>query len=1775
MKKISKWKTVWQPILLLGLMLFNWFSAAFKYLSKRSKRIFAMMLAVFTLIPNVQALALNVGDRTTIERKWVDVYYDFNYNGHYYGQFSILTAKATGEPVYCLEPHKSVDLSANANAVNFIDTPLWRNLSRNQRDIITQASIYGYRNYTYGYSVEQAQTATNMIMWDVILGQRTGYGHGTCSWVTSCPSAIENCYNKILDAMSTHTNRPSINNTTVTLKGTGESNAVTLTDTNGVLSNFNIISSNSNIKFSQSGNKLKIWCTAVGNYSGAINMVKKNTDISSSLALVGANQTVLYGSISDPVPARINVNVQSLKCSVSVAKEDSETNAILDGAGFKVQQWSYKQNKYVDLKNLAATEYNGSRRYTASGLEYTDDNGGWFRIAETGAPNGYELKPAFVPGGSYTSTAPGEFRLTEDMNGKTFSFTVKDPPQKGVVEVIKDAEDNFKEGHKFKLTGTSTIGRTVSMTDATDKNGRVRFEDVYVGSGYTLEEIETGIQYVVPPSQSVSVKWNEVTQMHFNNLLKKADIHIKKDSEDHILKGFTFAVLASDGNTYTAITDENGDAWIKNVPVYNSDGTKIEYAVREANVPIRYVTPDGQTVTLEADKTAEVLIYNALKKADMHIKKDSEDHILKDFTFSVSASDGNTYTAVTDENGDAYVRDVPVYDSHNNKIEYAVQETNVPIRYVTPDGQTVTLEPDTVKDVPFQNVLKKFSVELRKADREKGTPQGDASLAGAVYGIFDGEKLIDTYKTDADGFFRTAYYVCGENWTMREIEPSPGYLLDETVYKIGAEAKLYTEEHNTIPLSVTEQVIKGSIALIKHTDNGGTQIERPEVGAEFEIFLKSAGSYKTADAEERDVLVCDEYGFAESKLLPYGVYTVHQTKSWDGRDFMPDFDVYIAEDGQIYRYLINNSYFEGYLKVVKVAADSRKPILYAGAGFQLYDPSGKQITMQVTYPTPVVIDTFYTNAGGYLVTPQKLEYGKGYSLVEVQAPYGCVLDSTPIYFDITEENAEFEDALAVVTVERPNELQMGTIEISKTGSVFSSVQITEDNRYVPVFSDKALAGTVFNIYAAEDIITPDGKTRLKKGKLADTVVTDENGRAVSKPLYLGRYFVREKKAAFSFVLNKTQYPIELAYAGQEVNITNASLAVHNERQRVSLSLKKVLEADKLFNLGEIRSVSFGIYANENIAAADGSVIPKNSLITSASCDEHGDIQFDCDLPIGFKWYAKETETDGHYILSDTKYEFETEYKGADTESYSIEINSGRPIENLLKRGSILGFKTDRETGNPIKNALFGLFRESETDFTKENALLTDKTNRKGIFSFEDIPKGNYLIKELEPAKGYLPNGEIYAVTVSDNEEIVELSVVNDRIPEIRTSASINTEKDAFNTGVVAIEDTVAYSHLIPGKEYRVHGLLMNKATGEPFTVNDEQITAEAVFVPEEPNGTVTVSFAFDAGSITENTDLVVFEELYRNDIQLAVHQDLEDEGQTVTVYTPAIRTTATANDEKSVFAAEAFTIEDTVSYTDLIPGKEYRLLGTVMNKTTGKPFEVDGEIVQSECIFTPEEADGAATVAFDFDADSITENTDLVVFEQLFCEDTEIANHRDLEDEGQTVSVFAPTISTSATVNGEKEITTTESITVTDTVTYKNLIPGKEYFILGVLMDKKTGKPFTIDGKEIRAELKFTPKEPNCQLEIPFTFNGSSITEETEIVVFETLFYDGTVIAEHADIHDKGQTVKINPLPEVPETGNANAKFNTLILTGTALSGVALLFFLYFYRRRKKCSEKD
>lgn len=454
-------------------------------------------------------------------------------------------------------------------------------------------------------------------------------------------------------------------------------------------------------------------------------------------------------------------------------------------------------------------------------------------------------------------------------------------------------------------------------------------------------------------------------------------------------------------------------------------------------------------------------------------------------------------------------------------------------------------------------------------------------------------------------------------------------------------------------------------------------------------FLKASGSYENAKESERDYLVCDENGFAETKLLPYGIYTVRQTKGWEGNELMNPFDVFVSKDGETYRYLINNAEFKAYVKVIKTDAETGKIIPYAGAGFQIYDPNGNKVEMTFTYPEITTIDTFYTTEDGMLITPEVLDYGTGYSLVEVSAPYGYVLNSDPVYFDITENNSTEESAVTIVQVERPNMPQKGTITVSKSGEVFSSV--TEaDGLYKPVYASAGLAGAIYEITAAENIITPDGTLRAAKGEVVANIETDSTGAATTEPLYLGKYEIKEITAPYGMILNDEIHSAELTYAGQEIEITETAASFYNERQRVQIDLSKIMEQDEQFRIGmngEILSVQFGLFAAEDLTAADSSVIPADGLMEIVSCDENG-----------------------------------------------------------------------------------------------------------------------------------------------------------------------------------TIEDIVSYKNLTPGKEYTVTGILMDKATGKPFTVDDEQIRCSYTFKPETADGEVKMTFTFDASGITKTTEIVVFESVSRDGV---------------------------------------------------------------------------------------------------------------------------------------------------------------------------------------------------------------------------------------------------------------------------------------------------------------------
>lgn len=949
--------------------------------------------------------------------------------------------------------------------------------------------------------------------------------------------------------------------------------------------------------------------------------------------------------------------------------------------------------------------------------------------------------PSFMSGGAND--------ITKELSYQDGKYTLTLTDNNGVLSEYSFASSDSKvsvakSGNQLIITSETAFDGSVRITATRSNVPTVSSSAKMIAYGDpSLQDVVTGVENA------------DAVRAYLNVETPTGTIALKKTSEDGVVAGISFVIKGEKNFNQTVITDENGNITVEGL----FPGT---YTVTEQSID-KYEPQETQTITLIGGKTTTVNFNNILKRGSLEVVKTSEDSLVEGVTFhlygtSLSGLAVDEY-AVTDADGVARFENVLI----SGNTPYVLEEVDTAVRYVVPASQTAPIEWNKVTERSFTNILKKFNVTVTKTDAETGTPQGDASLAGAVYGIYKGEELIDTYTTDENGQFTTDYYVCGDDWSIREISPSEGYLLDETIHHVGAEPELYTVERNTTKNDVNEQVIKGNIAVIKHTDDGETQIETPEEGAVFEVFLKSAGSYGDAKESERDILTCDENGFAQTKDLPYGIYTVKQTSGWEGRELMKPFDVFINSDGQTYRYLINNANFESYIKIVKKDAETGNTIPYAGAGFQIYDPNGELVTMTYTYPEVTTIDTFYTTADGDLITPQTLEYGKGYSLVEVQAPYGYVLNSEPVYFDVVQEDSAEESGITVIEVVRENVAQKGTITVEKTGEIFSTVA-GDKGLYQPIFSASGLEGAVYEITAAEDIYTLDGTFRASKGEVVDTITTGADGTAKSKELYLGRYEVRETKAPYGMVLNGETHTVELVYAGQEVAVTETSTSFYNERQKVEIDLIKSLEVDEAYgvgNNGEIFDVSFGLYAAEELTAADGTTIPADGLIEVITLDENGHGKAISDLPMG-SYYVQEISTNSAYLKDDTKYPVVFEYAGQETALVSITANEGEAIENDLIYGSVSGKKYD-EDGNALGGALIGIFKTGTEEFTAETAIQTTTSTDDGSFSFEKVPYGTWIIREIESPTGFVLSDEEIPVTIGGVDEVVEVELVNEFI----------------------------------------------------------------------------------------------------------------------------------------------------------------------------------------------------------------------------------------------------------------------------------------------------------------------------------------------------------------------------------------------------------------------------
>lgn len=929
------------------------------------------------------------------------------------------------------------------------------------------------------------------------------------------------------------------------------------------------------------------------------------------------------------------------------------------------------------------------------------------------------------------------------------TYTMKYNPETGKYSITLQDTNHTKADLKWEGNTNITVsrkGEQYTLTTAKAFNSTVTLKL----QKQTLQK-ESGIFiWGMPGYQTMASGCEDA--LHFYMKLKTEEdggLRIVKKAEDGQVNGVSFKIEGN-GKSLTAATAKDGTVQVQNL----IPGT---YVVTEIQKD-QYIPIDSQKVTIKSGVTTDVEFYNKMKRGTLKVIKTAEDGNVKDVAFRLFGTSAYgtaiDVTVHTDKTGCAVFKDLPI----SGEEPYTLEETGVSEQYIKPDPQKITIRWNQETNASFHNIVKKFQLHVKKQDSQMLIPQGDASLAGAQYGLYKDGELVDVYTTDAEGCFTTSRYLCGKDWTLQELKPSPGYRLDTMVYKIAAAPGNHELETNEIYMEVKENVICGQIQILKmmetNTVDGSEETEKPEANAEFQVFLQHAGSYENARETERAVLITDENGYARSTALPYGCYIVKQIQGKEGYTMAPTFSVDIAEADAVYSYNLTNKVMKSRIRIEKRDFETGELITAAAAGFQILDAQGQVLNMQVQDEESETINTFYTNQEGWLMLPRELPYGE-YQLVEVQAPQGYLLDAEPIAFRVDGSQEE-------IVIVKQDRVQKGKIKIEKRGEVFASVT-ESDSVYQPLFRVQGLQGVEFTITAAEDIYTGDGTLRVKKDTEVAVITTDEAGMCETQTLYLGKYRIVETKTPEGYMAQEPM-EVELSAESPETETTLYPVTVMNERQRLKIYLNKEMEIDENSGRGtmnEILNVHFGLYAGEDLYAEDGQLIRRGALIEIAPCRSDGVVEFKTDLPSG-TYVVRETVTHEAYELDTEEYTIAVRYNPEDPVEVRLNLTPEAPIHNELLRGDIVGKKVD-DTGTPLANAWMGLFELGQKEFTEQTALFLTMSDINGRFCFPGMPYGRYIVKELEAPNGYVLDDDVYIVDVDDTPEHAQVHIVNDYI----------------------------------------------------------------------------------------------------------------------------------------------------------------------------------------------------------------------------------------------------------------------------------------------------------------------------------------------------------------------------------------------------------------------------
>ena len=1181
-------------------------------------------------------------------------------------------------------------------------------------------------------------------------------------------------------------------------------------------------------------------------------------------------------------------------------------------------------------------------------------------------------------------------------------------------------------------------------------------------------------------------------------------------------------------------------------------------------IKIEPIKPKDYTVTLT--KTS----------ADVSITEGNSAYSLAGATYNVyegtSATGSVVATFTTDEAGHASLS-TPLGDG-----TYSVREVTPPKGYkldekiytFTINGGDTSL---SVEDEPGTLTLK-----LKKKDAQTGsTPQGSASLAGAVYQVsyqLGGQTVTEELTSDSSGTLGIIEGIPFGTVTVKELSAPEGYRLDTEVHTYTVDGSQLTGDVYELEVTdLEEDVQRGGLTIQKLDSETGTtpQGDASLAGISFEIVNQSQNPVvvngNTAKPGEvvMTITTCAS-GVATTgeSTLPYGDYTVRESATNDSmlKTFTEEISVIINQDGQMLEYEAENDVVRGGITIEKqdsqMGTTPQGNSSFSGIDFEIINRSANPVVVNgTTYAVGEVVMTVISDDSGHASTGSDvLPYGT-YEVRESQTNESMLLTWQGETVQVRQQGHS-------VSVTAVDEVERGGLSVEKQDSVTGSTPQ----------GDADFSGITFEIINnSQNPVIVEGQ-KYQPGEVVLTLTTDESGRAATADdaLPYGEYVLHESATNESMLLTA---PDQIVNVTDDGIIYEFTMADEVARGAVLIE-KRDLESGVLTPLGgaSLDGTLFEITnMSRNPVYVGGALYQPGEVCATIEVVD-GVAQTDARaLPYGSYQMAESKPGEGYLHTDQTVRSFQIRSDGE-----VIEFRDGDAAYNQVARGDLQFVKVGEDNMGRFANVAFKLTSqttgESHIVITDENGEVRTTTewnphsqNTNGNDGVEDeslwddhagtwfglttegwtvdvqdelcaLPYDTYTLEELpcEGNQGYelvsIPN-----ITISRNNTTIYLGTIDDQfegVPEIGTTATVEGEHTAEPAGEITLVDTVTYKNLKVGETYTVSGVLMDKETGEALLVNEQQITAELEFTPTSSEGTVELTYTFDASALAGRA-VVVFEDLYQDESLVASHADLEDEGQTISFGQPEIGTTATIDGEKTFQPAEQVTITDTVEYSGLTVGQEYNLKGVLMDKGTGEPLLVNDQQVTSEATFTPTESNGTVDVLFTFDATGL-EGQSVVVFETLFSGKTTIAEHRDLEDEGQTITFTElPRIGTTATVEGSHTADPTGEITIVDVVEYSGLIPGETYTVSGILMDKGTGNPLLIDGAEVTAETEFTPETADGTVEVTFTLDASNLGGKS-LVVFEQLYQAETLIASHEDIEDEGQTVEITE-PEKPTLG--------------------------------------